>query len=210
MINCFLDTHNRKDTAMLTSRQALIVTPSDNDTAKMQHVDIPKTGNARIKALLALDFKAKKVNRAALRAACGGISSQAVSNWLATGTISKENLDIVSTFTGRPVEQYLREQPDKPSAAVAEPTAIGWYASRLKPVSDTRQLVDQLGDALDTCTQETRTAVASLLQQYALNPKPGPIADAIVMFLERCRHPNADNPFAGAAPPKSTQKGSKT
>lgn len=191
---------------MLTSRQALIVSPFGDDTAKVQHSDIPKSGNARIKALLTLDFKEKKVNRNALRAACGGISSQAVSNWLATGTISKENLDIVSTFTGRPVEQYLREQPDNPQNTIAEPVAIGWCAARMKPVSDTRQLVDQLGDALDTCTQETRTAVASLLHQYALNPKPGPIADAIVMFLERCRHPNADNPFAGAAPGAITFK----
>lgn len=191
---------------MLTLRQALIVGHGSDETTKVQHLDIPKSGNARIKALLTLDFKEKKVDRNALRTACGGISSQAVSNWLATGTISKENLDIVSTFTGRPVEQYLREQPDNPTNVVAEPTAIGWYASRIKPTTDTRQLVDQLGDALDTCTSETRTAVASLLHQYALNPKPGPIADAIVMFLERCKHPNADNPFAGATPTPTSSK----
>lgn len=93
---------------MLTLRQALIVGHGSDETTKVQHLDIPKSGNARIKALLTLDFKEKKVDRNALRTACGGISSQAVSNWLATGTISKENLDIVSTFTGRPVEQYLR------------------------------------------------------------------------------------------------------
>ena len=67
-------------------------------------------------------------------------------------------------------------------------------------VLTTRQIIDRLGEALDQCTTDSRAAVAGLLQQYALSPKPGAIADAIVMLLERCANPNADNPFAAAPP----------
>lgn len=66
--------------------------------------------------------------------------------------------------------------------------------------ASTRLLIDQLGESVDHCELETRAAVASLLSQYALNPKPGAIADALVMFLDRCVTPNANNPWKGAAP----------
>jgi len=195
---------------MLSFRQALIACDVSRNTAKVQQSDIPPAGRERIKALLRIDLAKNKVDRNALRAACGGISPQAVSNWISSGTISKENLDVVASFTKRPVEQYLREQPEKPSQQpLINEIATGWYASKLKPPSDTRSLIDQLGDALDCCGPESRTAVAGLLHQYALSPKPGAIADAIVMFLERCKNPNADNPFPTVTPPKSTTKPTK-
>ena len=100
-------------------------------------------------------------------------------------------------------------QPPHNKFVASEPPALEHFTQALKPPTDTRSLIDQLGEALDCCSLETRTAVASLLQHYALSPKPGAVADALVMFLERCKHPNADNPFAGASPPKSTQKGTK-
>lgn len=77
-------------------------------------------------------------------------------------------------------------------------------------VHTARQMVDQLGEAIDHCAADSRAAVAGLLQQYALSPKPGAIADAIVMFLERCVNPNIDNPFANAPPvPTTTAKPTK-
>ncbi len=83
-----------------------------------------------------------------------------------------------------------------------EPRSI--YA--VTPPPSIRSTVAALGDALDQCGAESRTAVAGLLAQYANNPKPGAIADAIVMFLERCALPGANNPFANAPAPDLAAK----
>ena len=63
-----------------------------------------------------------------------------------------------------------------------------------------------LGETMDNRSQESRNAVSVLLTQYALNPRPGAIADAIVMFLERSVKANSDNAFVNAQPVPTVDK----
>lgn len=155
-------------------------------------------------------------------AAYFGIKAPSVNSWKKTGRVDNRHLRKIVEYFGKPLEYWVygtmpdaaetvakTQQPENPSQPLINEIATGWYASKLKPPSDTRSLIDQLGDALDCCGPESRTAVAGLLHQYALSPKPGAIADAIVMFLERCKNPNADNPFPTVTPPKSTTKPTK-
>lgn len=99
--------------------------------------------------------------------------------------------------------QYVNAPATSHSVSESVPTTDRQAITLVAP-SSIRSIVDALGEAMDTCSQESRNAVSSLLQQYALNPRPGPVADAIVMFLERCVNPNADNPYAKAPPVPST------
>jgi len=84
----------------------------------------------------------------------------------------------------------------------AEPRPI--YA--VTPPPSIRSTIAALGDALDLCTEDNRKAVAGLLAQYAVSPKPGGVADAIVMLLERCAVPTADNPYPNATPANASKR----
>lgn len=68
------------------------------------------------------------VDRKKLAEECGGISQQAISNWIRTGRISKTNLAIVAKHTGKPLSRYW---PD--TAQPYELRPIGAHGTRERP-----------------------------------------------------------------------------
>lgn len=133
-----------------------------------------------------------------------GVKPPSVNGWTNDGRIAKRHLSKLVTYFGKPLAYWIDGTDD--GTVVNEQQPPAYLPKMLATVRETRTLIDQLGEALDCCSLETRTAVASLLHQYALSPKPGAVADALVMFLERCKHATADNPFAGARPTSTSSK----
>jgi plasmid maintenance system antidote protein VapI len=129
------------------------------------------------------------------------VKPPSVHDWTTTGRIAKKHITGLVEYFGKPVEWWLNGTTGSALHA-AEPRPI--YA--VTPPPSIRSTIAALGDALDLCTEDNRKAVASLLAQYAVNPKPGGVADAIVMLLERCAVPTADNPYPNATPTAASKR----
>lgn len=146
-----------------------------------------------------------------LAAKVPGMSESAISQFLRgiTKGLKPHNLVDIAQALGC-TERYLvygTEPASYPAAITVTHTAREPVpALQLTPPPSIRSTIAALGDALDLCNDDNRKAVAGLLAQYAVSPKPGGVADAIVMLLERCAVPTADNPYPNATPTAASKR----
>lgn len=112
---------------MLDHNQALV------EFAAHAHNQLMTTDSERLAKILSEDLRrGSGVDRKKLADECG-ITKQAISNWIKTGTIKKRFLTVVAKHTGKPLSRYLL---DGSQPYPLNPPAVQLLAMNVEPTFD--------------------------------------------------------------------------